>query len=393
MAALLAAGENTEVTLYEKQNKIGRKILSTGNGRCNISNKNLDVSHYCGHNPEFIRNVFSRFGLNNTIDLFESIGIPFVEEDEGRLFPASRQASGVVEILNYELDKKGIELRLDRKIEKVVAAKNKFMVVTAGQEKNLFDSVILSAGSCAYTGLGASSIGYELAESLGHKVYEPFPAILPINIPLKVLHVLEGIKWDCRTSVELGNKMISESKGELLFTKFGISGPAALNISRAVNEQVLQKNIPDIIIDFFPELTEQELGKKLNNLWDDGDKSIFLSLAGIIKKRIPEVLFKAGGIDPYKQVKFLTNQERLGIIKIFKCLKVAPGNPRSFREAVVAAGGVDVDEINPATMESRIIKNLYITGELLDIDGESGGYNLQFAWSTGALAGMSQHLS
>jgi predicted Rossmann fold flavoprotein len=390
MASLFAAKDNTKVTLFEKQNKIGRKILNTGNGRCNISNKYIDVSHYYGHNPKFILNVFSSFGFRETIDFFESIGLPVVEEDEGRLFPSSMQASSVVEILNYELIKKDIDIRLNRKVEKIFYTENKFKLMTAGMEEYFFDSVILSAGSSAYTELGASNIGYELAKSMGHKIYEPFPAILPINIPLKALHTLEGIKWNCKISVELKGKIISGSTGELLFTKYGISGPAALGISRSVNQHILEKNIPCIIIDFFPELTEQALTEKLQNLWIDPDKNISLSLAGIIKKRIPEVLLQLADIDPYKKVKILSSQEKLYIINIFKSLRLTPGNPRSFKEAVVAAGGVDVDEINPARMESRILKNLFITGELLDIDGESGGYNLQFAWSTGALAGMSQ---
>lgn len=390
MAALFAAGKNNKVVLFEKQKKIGRKILSTGNGRCNISNKYIDVSHYHGHNPKFILNVFSRFGLQEVVKYFESIGLPFIEEDEGRLFPASMQASAVVDILNYELHKKGVDLRLNRKIEQINYSKKRFMVMTAGKEEHIFDSVILAAGSCAYAGLGASNIGYELAGALGHKIHGPFPALLPIGIPLQILHTLEGVKWNCMARAEYKGRVIAESTGELLFTKYGISGPAALNISRAVNQHVLEKKIPEIIIDFFPELTEQMLTEKIKNLWRDPDKAVSFSIAGIIKKRIPEVLFQIAGIDPYKKVNKLTDNEEKAIIKIFKYLKLTPGNPRAFKEAVVAAGGIDVDEINPATMESRIIEKLYITGELLDIDGDSGGYNLQFAWSTGALAGMSQ---
>jgi predicted Rossmann fold flavoprotein len=390
IAALFAAKKGNEVTLFEKQNKIGRKILSTGNGRCNISNKNIDISHYHGHNPNFILNVFSKFTPQETIDFFESLGLPIIEENEGRLFPASMQASNVVDILNYKLNKKMVEITLNRKIEKIIYAKNKFKIVTAGKEENIFDSVILSAGSCAYPELGASNIGYELAGAFGHKIYDPFPAILPINIPLKLLHTLEGIKWNCGARAELNGKTISESAGEILFTKYGISGPAALNISRNVNQHILEKKIPQIIIDFFPELTLEILTEKIKNLWVDPDMNVSFSLTGIIKKRIPEVLLQIADIDPYKQIKNLSEQEKLNIITNFKNLKLNPGNPRSFKEAVVAAGGVDVDEINPATMESRIIKNLYMTGELLDIDGDSGGYNLQFAWSTGALAGMSQ---
>ncbi len=390
MAALFAAKKSNEVTLFEKQNKIGRKILSTGNGRCNISNKNIDIRHYHGHNPKFILNVFSKFSFQDTINYFESLGLPIVEENEGRLFPASMQASSVVDILNYELKKKDIELRLNKKIDKIIYAKNKFRIITAGKEEHIFDCVILSAGGSAYPELGASAIGYELAGAFGHKIYDPFPAILPINIPLKILHTLEGIKWNCKVQAEYNGKTIAESTGELLFTKYGISGPAALNISRAVNQHMLEKKIPQIKIDFFPESTEQMLTEKIQSLWIDTEKNVSFSLAGIIKKRIPEVLLQIADIDPYKQIKNLSDQEKLNIIAIFKNLKLYPGNPRTFKEAIVAAGGVDVNEIDPATMESRIIKNLYITGELLDIDGDSGGYNLQFAWSTGAIAGMSQ---
>ncbi|MFH0975121.1 MAG: NAD(P)/FAD-dependent oxidoreductase [Spirochaetota bacterium] len=390
IAALFAAKKINKVTLFEKQDRIGRKILSTGNGRCNISNKNIDIANYHGHNTKFVLTVFAKFGLKETVDFFESVGLPLIEENEGRLFPASMQASSVVDILNYELTRNNVDLNLNRKVEKIIPAKDKFRIVTAGREEHVFDSVILSAGSSAYTGLGASDIGYELAGSLGHRIYEPFPAILPVSVPLKILHTLEGVKWICGARVETGGRTVSESAGELLFTKYGISGPCVLNISRAVNQYVLEKKDPQIIIDFFPEMTEQMLADKINKLWVDPDKNVAISLSGIIKKRIPEVLLKTINIDPYNQIKHLSDNEKRAIIKLFKSFTIIPGSPRSFKEAVIAAGGVDVDEINSSTMESVIIKNLFITGELLDIDGDSGGYNLQFAWSTGAIAGMSQ---
>lgn len=390
MAALFACKKDNKVTLFEKQNKIGRKILSTGNGRCNISNRNINLSHYHGHNPKFVLNIFSKFSLQDTIQYFESIGLPLIEEDEGRLFPASMQSSSVVDVLNYELNKSSVEINLNRKIDAVIPSKQKLKIITAGKEDHVFDDVILSAGSCAYPGLGASNSGYELARSLGHHIYEPFPALLPINIPLKIIHTLEGIKWNCNVKAVVKGRIIAESTEELLFTKYGISGPAALNISRIVNQNILKNNNPEIILDFFPHLTEKILSDKINNLWTDPDKNISFSLHGFIKKRIPEVIIQLANIDPFKQVKQLSDKEKNAIVKNFKSLKLSPGNPRSFKEAVIAAGGVNVDEINPATMESRIIKNLFITGELLDIDGDSGGYNLQFAWSTGAVAGMAQ---
>ncbi len=389
LAALFAQRKGNTVTLFEKQNKIGRKILSTGNGRCNISNRFLDISHYHGSNVKFIMNVFSKFGLNDTIKYFESIGLPVVEENDGRLFPESGQASSVVDLLIYELKLKGVDLRLNRMVEKIKTINNKFKITTAGKEEHVFDSAILSLGSCAHPQLGASYAGYELAASLGHNILDPFPAIVPLSIPQRSIHALQGIKHNCKASVIIKGKTAIESTGELLFTNYGISGPVALNISRIVNQNIINNN-PVILIDFFPDTDELTLKNKLKQLWIDGNKSLSFSLTGILKKRIPDMIFKASGIDPEKPVKVLTVNEKTKIIRTFKSFEIIPGKPRSFKEAVIASGGVLVNEINPATMESKIIKNLFITGELLDIDGDSGGYNLQFAWSTGALAGMAQ---
>ena len=177
MAAIFASDNRCGVSLFEKQKSIGRKILATGNGRCNLSNRNIDTPHYHGNNPRVTLNIFSRFGLNETIEFFESIGIPVVEEKEGRLFPESLHASSIVRILEYELSKRNIDIKLNRKIEKIIPDKKGIRLVTAGKEEHVFDSVILSAGSCAYPQLGASRTGYELASSLGHKIIEPFPAI------------------------------------------------------------------------------------------------------------------------------------------------------------------------------------------------------------------------
>ncbi len=389
MAAYFAS-ESSSVTLFEKQKKIGRKILVTGNGRCNIANKNIYPSRYHGHNTEFVKSVFSRFGLAETESFFNSIGIPFIEEENGKLFPASLQASIVTKVFEYELSKRNIDLRIHRKIEKIIPANNKFRIITAGMEEEIFDSVILSCGSCAFPAAGASTSGYELAGSLGHKIYEPFPAILPLNIPVKSLHTLQGIKWDCGVKVFHKDKCIAESCDELLFTAYGISGPASLKISRSVNELVLSGRIPEISLDFFPLLSSDELRDFLELLFSDKNKKLSFALLGILKERMPEVILSLSGIEFEKRCGSLSTKEKEKILSVLKDFRITPGKPRGFEEAVAAAGGVSVDEIDPATMESGIIKNLFITGELLDIDGDSGGFNLQFAWSTGAIAGMSQ---
>jgi predicted Rossmann fold flavoprotein len=390
LIAAYFASEKCHVTIFERQKKIGRKILVTGNGRCNISNRYILPEKYHGHNNEFVNVIFNRFGLAETEKFFSSIGIPFVEEDEGKLFPASLQASIVPKVFEYELVKRSVDIRLHRKIEKIEPENNKFRLITAGLEEEIFDSVILSCGSIAFPGAGASRSGYDLAKSMGHKVYEPFPAILPINIPLKPLHTLQGIKWNCSVSVIHDGVCTSSSNDELLFTSYGISGPAALKVSRDVNRHVLSGMIPEISIDFFPSSDRAELSNLLENIFADKKRKLSFALLGILKERMPEVILSHIGIDHEKRTGSLTEEEKELILSSLKDFRITPGKPRSFDEAVVAAGGVDVNEIDQDRMESKLIKNLFITGELLDIDGDSGGFNLQFAWSTGAIAGMSQ---
>ncbi len=390
LTAALVASKKCKVVLFEKQKKIGRKILVTGNGRCNISNTGIGSSRYHGHNPGFVNKVFAQFGLNETEDFFRSIGVPFIEEEDGKLFPASLQASLIPKVFEYELGAHGVDVRLHRCIDKIISLKKGFRLVTAGMEEEEFDSVILSCGSCAYPQTGASRAGYELARSFGHMIYEPFPVITPINIPLKAIHRLQGIKWDCGVKVYLKGKLLAESCDELLFTAYGISGPASLKISRWVNKHVLDNEIPEIAIDFFPQISKNELRDMIKILLEDKNKKLGFSLLGILKDRIPEVILSISGIDPEKRNSTVSENNIEVIVEALKKFKIEPGKCRSFDEAVAAAGGVSVDEIDPATMESKLVKNLYITGELLDIDGDSGGFNLQFAWSTGAIAGLSQ---
>ncbi len=390
MAACHAAGEGRRVTLFEKQKKLGRKILATGNGRCNITNRNLDPEMYHGSNPKIIRNIFSKFGFHETEDFFLSIGLPLAEGKNGRMYPASFQASSVVNLLAYRLKRAGVAVSLHRKIQEIIPDKGMFRLLTAGREEHIFDSVILASGGCSYPQLGGSRSGYEIAGRLGHSIVEPFPAILPINIPLKSVHRLQGIRWECRVDLLLRGKRVVSSIDELLFTGYGLSGIAALDISRWVNWFALDGEETEIRIDFFPGMEENELEALMRRLWEDGNRKLGFSLYGIINERIPEVVLEIEGFDPERKTGSLKNSEKKEIVRLFKSFRLKPGKPRSFNEAVVTAGGVNVGEIDPSTMESRIIKNLYITGELLDIDGESGGYNLQFAWSTGAIAGMSQ---
>ena len=399
MAACFAAENGNEVALFEKQYMIGRKLQAAGNGRCNISNRNLSSSlssnfaaHYHGDNPQFAAHVFSHFGLEETEKFFTSIGLPFTEKEDGRLFPASLQGSSVAAIFQYELAKRNIRLLLNRRVDSLTQSGKGFTIVTAGKEEHSFDAVILAAGSPAFPSLGGSDNGCQLAASLGHRIIRPRPVILPINIPLKALHRLQGIKWDVCAKVKDGDKIISESCGEILFTAYGISGPVSLMISRAVNETFWEKRRPVIEIDFFPKMKPGELRDFFDTLWSDQRKKFVFSLAGVLKERMADFLSAAAAIDPEARLSSVGENERAVFAETVKSVKLEAGPPRGFKEAAAAAGGVATDEIDPRTMESLLIKKLFITGELLDIDGDSGGYNLQFAWSSGALAGLAQRL-
>lgn len=389
MAACLAARGGARVVLFEKEKALGRKVQSSGNGRCNISNTAIVAGRYHGKNPRFVNNVFSRFGLPETRDFFENLGLPFVEGKEGKLYPASLQATTVTRLLEYALQREGVEVRLHRRVDEIRSRTAGFTVVTAGKETTEVDAVILAAGSCAYPQLGGTNAGYELARSLGHTVIDPFPSLVPITIPQKIVHRLQGIKWDVGAAVACRGKTLFTSEGELLFTAYGLSGPVTIDISRRVNELVSRGEQPDIILDFFPGWEVERLRGLLDSLWHSGDKMLDFSLIGILHHRMPEVLLAIGGLDPGKKVASLTSRDKDQVTRTLKELRLTPGPVRHFNEAMVAAGGVDVAEINPTTLESKLCKGLYITGELLDIDGDSGGFNLQFAWSTGAIAGMS----
>ena len=392
MAACFAAIGGCDVHLFEKQQKTGRKLAATGNGRCNISNASLsDIrscgEHYHGEDPSFAERVISAFGLQQTRDFFVGIGIPFREESGGRLFPASLQAASVASILRYEAAKRGANIHLSRKIEFVERRENGFVLVTAGKEEFAADAVILAAGSPAYPSLGGDDFGIQAAKSFGHTIIEPLPVILPLNIADKALHTLQGVKWNVRLTVSINGAEAARSEGELLFTGYGISGPAVLAVSRAVNKGIIENAAPALTADFFPEANEGELRQMLTNLWLDEGKKFAFSLMGALNERLCPVLADAAGINPEGRVADVSAEAREKFIRIAKCFPLPAGKPRSFKEAVTAAGGVRTKEIDFTTMESKLVKGLYITGELLDIDGDSGGYNLQFAWSTGAVAG------
>lgn len=389
MAALQASASGADVTLFEKGEKLGRKIFASGNGRCNISNSKISSENYHGNDSDFAMKVISSFDRNETLEFFRKIGLPVIEEERGRLYPQSLFAGSVVEMMTYQLDRTKVKRHTHKRIDKIIRTNQGWRLVSPSHEDFVFDAVVLACGGEAHPALGGSDSGYQLAERLEHRIVGTFPAILPLNILEKPVRQLQGLKRDCRLSVMSGKNMVQTAEGELLFTRFGISGPVTLEISRQVNDLVLSGKPVSILLDFFPEYRKEELESLLLSLWEDKNKNIVLSLSGIMRERFAVIMLPVVGIDVTKTVGSLTDDDRMKIVELFKEWKLTPENPRGFDEAVVTAGGVDVSEVDPQSLESRIKPGIFFAGEILDVDGDCGGYNLQFAWSSGAVAGRS----
>jgi predicted Rossmann fold flavoprotein len=390
MAAIIAARNGANVIILERMNRVGKKILATGNGRCNLTNMYIDIQRFHGKNPNFAYAALSRFDVKQTIDFFESLGVACKEEEGGKVYPFSDQASSVLDVLRYELSTLGVEERCGSEVERILPNKNGFSVILKDGIKINGERVIIATGGKASPNLGSNGSGYSLAEALGHTIISPMPALVQLKLNASFLKALKGVKFIGEASIESGKKTLRKERGEILFTDYGISGPPILQLSRKANELLSDKSTPWIVIDMFPDLEENELYELLKARFENNPtKPLDFSFVGLLNKRLIPVVLKEAGIKslqiPCKQV---TNDEINNIIKILKYWKIEITGTQSWMSAQVTAGGINVKEVNPQTMESKLVKGLYFCGEVLDIDGDCGGFNLQWAWSSGYVAGI-----
>lgn len=383
VAAIVAARRNRNVLIIEKNESLGKKILASGNGRCNLTNINVSIDKYYGENTRCLHNIFGRFSYNDTIRFFEELGVKLRTEPDGRVFPASNQASTILEALERELSRLKVKIKLGERVTNLDSTKTGWQVST---DKNIYQSksVILANGGKSYPQLGTTGDGYDFARQLGHQIIEPRPALVPLQLEGNWFKDLPGIQVNVELILKQENKYIKRT-GDLLFTHFGISGPVVLDISRLIGQ-----NDNELFINFFPAYkNSKELESFLNINWQSHPrKTILNSLAELLPKKLCFALLNILKINSDKQISQINQKERRLITERFMNWRVSVKSTRSFAEAMVSAGGVATSEINPKTMESLKVKGLYFAGEILDIDGISGGYNLQFAWSTGYLTGL-----
>lgn len=394
MAALVAKDLGKDVAIIEGTDRIGKKILTTGNGRCNISNINITspFTNYNSENNNFFNYCLENFSVENTKNLFLTLGLPIIELENGKLYPQSLQASSVVDILKLSLEEKGIPVYNNCKV-KTIHRKKDFILSTDNDELNLFTckKLILACGGKSATKTGSDGSGFNLAKSLGHSIISPLPAIVQLKLNYPHLKALAGVKFNGKASVLVNNKTIREDEGEILFTDYGISGPPILQLSSIASKGLHNHNDVAIKIDMMPEKSKEDIENFIyGHLAMFSHRSIFNALIGVINKKLIPIFLKDIGITNIHMPCYELDWKYTSLIATrlkewtFKCI-----DTNGFNNAQLTQGGVDTKDINSKTLESKLVSGLYFCGEILDVNGDCGGFNLQWAWSSGQLVGNS----
>jgi predicted Rossmann fold flavoprotein len=390
ISSIIAARKGSEVIILDRMNRVGKKILATGNGRCNLTNMYIDIKRFHGKNPKFALGALHSFNVNQTIDFFEQLGLACKEEDSGKVFPYSDQATSVLDVLRYEIEQLGITELCDSEVEKINYSKNGFSISLKDGRKLKGDRVIIATGGKSSPNLGSNGSGYNLSTSLGHSLIEPIPALVQLKLNALFLKSIKGVKFIGNASIGTRDKILRTESGEILFTDYGISGPPILQLSRLANEQISNNNNAWILLDMFPNISQEDLLTLLETrISYNPNKTLEFSFIGLLNKRLIPVILKESGIENLqKPCCQLTASEKRNIIIILKAWKLEVTGSLPWEFSQITAGGIDVKDINPHSMESKLVPGLYFAGEVLDIDGDCGGFNLQWAWSSGYIAGI-----
>ena len=385
MAAALAAAENeqAQIILMERQARVGRKLQATGNGRCNLTNLHAAKGGYHGDDASFSNYAIENFAPGATLEWFRNMGLFTVAEESGRVYPYSDQANSVVDVLRFALEKPNIRVKLGFEVEKVKKTGNGFRVESK-EEAIECDKLIIACGGLAGTKLGGTMSGYKLLRSFGHKCTKLRPTLVQLKSGWNGVAGLKGVRANCHAEIYHNGEKISESTGELQFTEYGLSGPVIFEVSRDAcqggGEWLCR-------LDFLPGISEEVLKSELIRRKNTNLPASEL-LTGILHNRLGRVLAQAAGIGANRMISELSDYELTQTAKCVKCFDVSLTEPMGMDSAQVTAGGIVTREFNDKTMESRLVPGLYACGEVLDIDGDCGGYNLQWAWSSGRLAGL-----
>ncbi len=386
IASITAARAGQKVTLLEQNNKIGKKILVSGNGKCNIDNKHISLTRFHGQNPEFIETVLEGYDFNAVEKFFTSIGLELIEGKEGKMFPLSLQASSVVELLEYEAKKTGVQILCDCAVTSIIKEGDIFTLETSYGSKKC-EKLLLASGSPAAPQLGGSNSGYAFATRMGHSLIPRHPSLVQLCSDEAWVKACTGVKVAGVAQLYANGEYITEKKGDLLFTNYGISGLAILDLSREVSTRLADYDFCELNLDLMPEFSKEKLiNLLLNRIDNTSEKPIELWLHGILNKKLIPVILTQSKCK-VKMEKELNRKEIGKLVYAIKNLKLSINDTKGFKGAEVATGGVNTTEVNPQNMESKLVPNLFFAGEILDVDGDRGGFNFHFAWVSGLRVG------
>lgn len=394
MAAIVAKDFGMDVAIIEGNDRIGKKILATGNGRCNITNNNIVFPYTSFHseNDTFFAETLNNFSVEDTKNLFLSLGLPLTELESGKMYPRSLQASSVIDIFKMSLEDRQIPLYTNCKINCINKKKN-FNLYTNSDGYDSFscNKLILSCGGKVAPKTGSDGSGYKLSQSLGHSIIDPIPGIVQLKLDYPYLKALAGIKFDGSVSILINDQIIRTETGEILFTDYGISGPPIMQLSYYASKALKNKSKVTIRLDMFPNESKEDLENFFATHFSIFNyREICSSLVGVINKKLISTILKDVGIKdihlPCGNIDWKYINKLIYTFKQwdFNCI-----GTNGFPNAQVTVGGINTSEVNNLTLESKLVENLYFCGEILDVHGDCGGFNLQWAWSSGYLAAKS----
>ncbi len=393
MAAVTAAGNGHDVYVYEKNEKLGKKIFITGKGRCNITNAGTMEELFASviSNPKFLYSAFYGFNNEQTMDFFENLGVRLKIERGNRVFPVSDHSSDIIRGLEKEMERLGVNIFLNSEVSELIINDGEITGLLLKSGKRISaDAVIVATGGISYASTGSTGDGYRFAESSGHRLTECLPSLVPMEVKEWYAKELQGLSLkNVTATIYDGKKKLYEEFGEMLFTHYGVSGPIIISASSYIGKK-LQKKELKLVIDLKPALDPDQLDQRILRDFEENKNRQFKNSADrLFPAKLTPVMIELSDISPEKRVHDITREERRHFVELIKHFEMTLIGLRGYNEAIITKGGVSVKDIDPGTMESKRVKGLYFAGEVLDLDALTGGYNLQIAWSTGYAAGNS----
>lgn len=387
MAAITASGLGGDVTIYEHNSSVGKKILASGNGRCNIINTTATADDYFGTDPDFASYALEHLPFSDFVTFCQTIGLLLDVKEDGRCYPLSNEAKSVLSALNSAAKNVGVKILTDTNVTKLSKSEKSFIVHT-DHDKRMFDKILIATGSEAAPQLGASDDGYRFASSFGHTIIPTYPSLVQLHLNSKIHHKMAGVKTFAEVTLSINNKEAKKAQGDILFASYGISGLAILDISQKASLALLNHQKVMLGINLLPRFNAKELNDLLCGLIAAVPNHILATvLGGLVPAKTVTHLCEASAVNPAKAVSMLTQKEITKLTDLIQNWKFEVNGTHGFKHAEVSGGGIATKDINAQTMESKLVKGLYFAGEVLDIVGRRGGYNFNFAWASGMIAG------